>query len=94
MALKEIGLSFPKTESGATQLAMKIFKKSGADMLKQRFIAKLRKLALCFVVFCFFFKKTWKIIAWKEITTLFCVCIQLHAKASQMYFVNIFPKLT
>lgn len=59
---------------------MKIFKKSGADMLKQRFIAKLRKLALCFVVFCsFFLKKMEKNSMERDHRSLLC----LHTAARQ-----------
>lgn len=56
-------------------------------MLKQGFIAsKTEKIAFVFL--------NHRRIAWKEITALFCACIQLHAKAAQLYFLNIFTKLT
>lgn len=62
-----------------TTFTTKILKNAGVHMLKQGFVvSKMEKIA-------FMVSLNRRRIVWKVITTPFCVSVQLHAKALQLY---------
>lgn len=67
-----------QNQSLDTMFTNKISKNAGAHMLKQRFIvSETEKIAFMVSLNC-------RRIVWKAIAALFCVGVQLHAKALQL----------